>query len=38
LVSKKEWSWDFMDDVDKPIKPVDLIKCLEENPALAVKF
>jgi uncharacterized protein YdeI (YjbR/CyaY-like superfamily) len=31
-VSKRNGLWDFMDDVDALIKPVDFIKCLEENP------
>ena len=38
LVSKKNGLWDFMDDVDKLIKPVDFLKCLEENPPASQNF
>lgn len=38
LVSKQNGLWDFMDDVDKLIKPVDLIKSLEENPPALQNF
>lgn len=38
LVSKQNGLWDFMDDVDKLIKPVDLIKSLEEPPPALQNF
>ncbi len=36
--SKENGSWNFMDDVDALIKPVDFIKCLEENPPAMLNF
>ncbi len=32
LASKQSGLWDFMEDVDKLIKPDDLIQCLNEHP------
>ncbi len=38
LLSKKSGLWDFMDDVDKLIKPTDFLKILEENPPALQNF
>ncbi len=38
LLSKQNGMWDFMDDVDALIKPVDFIKCLEENEPAMQRF
>lgn len=35
MLSKKNGLWDFMDDVDKLIKPADFLECMNQNqPAL----
>lgn len=38
LLSKRNGLWDFMDDVDKLIKPTDFLKCLQENPPALQNF
>ncbi len=38
LLSKKNGLWDFMEDVDKLIKPTDFLKCLETNPPALLNF
>lgn len=38
LLSKKNGLWDFMEDVDKLIKPTDFLKCLEDNPPALSNF
>jgi uncharacterized protein YdeI (YjbR/CyaY-like superfamily) len=38
LLSKKNGLWDFMEDVDKLIKPKDFLNSLEENPPALQNF
>lgn len=37
-ISKLNGLWNFMDDVDALIKPIDFIKCLEEHSPAMINF